>query len=93
MVACRERSTQGILLTSSTGSRPSNHAGTGRKSKARYRDHAGFRFQMCRRCWSDEAYHRISKDSVQVIRPNHLGIIMAKCLACNSGMDSCKCAA
>ena len=37
----------------------------------------------------DETYHRISNDSVQVIRPNQLGAIMAKCLACNSGMDSC----
>ncbi len=61
--------------------------------EARYTDHAGFRFRMCRQCWNGEAYHRISKDSVQVIRPNQLGIIMAKCLACNSGMDSCRCAA
>ena len=67
--------------------------GHGPEVEARYTDHTGFRFQMCRRCWSDEAYHRISKDSVQVIRPNQLDVIMAKCLACDSGMDSCKCAA
>ena len=67
--------------------------GHGPEVEARYKDHTGFRFQMCRRCWNDETFHRISKDSVQVIRPNQLGAIMAKCLACNSGMDSCTCAA
>ena len=67
--------------------------GHGPEVEARYRDHTGFRFQMCRQCWNGETYHRISKDSVQVIRPNQIGAIMAKCMACNSGMDSCKCAA
>ena len=67
--------------------------GHGPEVEAGYTDHAGFRFQMCRQCWNAEAYHRISNDSVQVIRPNQLGIIMAICLACDSGMDSCKCAA
>ena len=65
----------------------------GPEVEARYKDHAGFRFQLCRQCWNGETYHRISKDSVQVIRPNQIGTIMAKCLACNSGMDSCTCAA
>ena len=67
--------------------------GHGAEVEVRYRDHVGFRFQMCRQCWNGKTYHRISKDSVQVIRPNQIGAIMAKCLACNSGMDSCKCAA
>ena len=67
--------------------------GHGPEVEVRYKDHAGFRFQMCRQCWNSETHHRISKDSVQVIRPNQIGAIMAKCMACDSGMDSCKCAA
>ena len=47
--------------------------GHGPEVEARYTDHAGFRFQMCRQCWNGETHHRISKDSVQVIRPNQLG--------------------
>ena len=65
----------------------------GPEVEARYKDHAGFRFRMCRQCWNGETHHRINKDSVQVIRPNQLGAIMAKCLACNFGMDSCRCVA
>ena len=34
---------------------------------------------MCRRYWSDKTYHRISPDLVQVIRPNQLGVIVARC--------------
>ena len=67
--------------------------GHGPEVEARYKDNTNFRFQMCRQCWNDETHHRISKDSVQVIRPNQLNVNVAKCLACNSGMDSCKCAA
>ena len=67
--------------------------GHGPEVEARYTDHTGFRFQMCRQCWNAETHHRISNDSVQVIRPNQLDVIVAKCLACDSGMDSCRCAA
>ena len=57
----------------------------------RYGDCDGLRFQMCRGCWSREAFHRISRDSVQVIRPNQLDAVSAKCLKCGSGMDFCGC--
>ena len=67
--------------------------GHGPEVGARYTDHSGFRFRMCRQCWSDETHHRISKDSVQVIRPNQIGIIAARCLVCGSGMGSCTCVA
>ena len=61
--------------------------------EAKYGDHKGFRFQMCRECWGLKEYHEISEDSVQVIRPNQLDAEYAKCLACGSGMDSCGCGA
>ena len=67
--------------------------GHGPEVEARYRDHAGFRFQMCRRCWNTETYHEISEDSVQMIRPNQLDAEYARCLKCGSGMDSCGCGA
>ncbi len=61
--------------------------------EARYEDNKGFRFQMCRECWNHKEYHEISEDSVQVIRPNQLDVVFAKCLACGSCMDSCGCGA
>ena len=59
--------------------------------EARYGDHEGFRFQMCRECWNRETFHRISEDYVQVVRPNQLDAVSAKCIKCGSGMDSCGC--
>ncbi len=61
--------------------------------EAQYDDHVGQKFQMCRDCWNEEKHYEISKDTVQVIRPNQLSVVIAKCLKCGSGMDSCGCGA
>ena len=59
--------------------------------EAEYDDHREQKFQMCRDCWNEEKYHKIDKDTVQIVRPNQLSVVSAKCLKCGSGMDSCKC--
>ena len=61
--------------------------------EVRYGDCDGLRFRMCRECWNREAFHRINRNSVQVIRPSQLEVVYAKCLKCGSGMDSCGCGA
>ena len=61
--------------------------------EVRYMGATTFRFQMCRDCWSEEKYHKISKDTVQIIRPNQVDVEYAKCLGCEIGMDSCGCGA
>ncbi len=61
--------------------------------EAEYDDHRGQKFQMCRGCWNEEKYHKIDKDTVQIVRPNQLSVVFAKCLKCGSGMDSCGCGA
>ncbi len=59
--------------------------------EAEYDDHLGQKFQMCRDCWNEEKHHNIDKDTIQIVRPNQLDVVIAKCLACGSGMDSCGC--
>ena len=61
--------------------------------EARYNDSETLRYQMCRKCWEHKKYHEISKDYVQVIKPNQLNVNYAKCLRCGIGMGLCGCAA
>ena len=65
----------------------------GREVEAWYKNHGGFRFQMCRKCWNHETYHKISEDSMQIIKPKQLGVVHAMCLGCGLDMESCGCKA
>ena len=65
----------------------------GPEVEVRYADCGTLRYQMCRECWEHREYHEISRDYVQVIKPNQLNVNYAKCLRCGIGMESCGCAA
>ena len=49
------------------------------------------KFQMCRDCRNEEKYCKTDKDTVQIVRPNQFDAVVARCLKCRLGMDSCGC--
>ena len=48
---------------------------------------------MCRDCRNEEKYRKTDKDTVQIVRPNQFDAVVARCLKCRLGMDSCGCEA
>ena len=44
-------------------------------------------------CRNEEKYRKTDKDTVQIVRPNQFDAVVARCLKCRLGMDSCGCEA